>query len=620
MGTSNWQNIPFCVEVLMKIKPHRVLDTNIRSGSWGAIIRDLFDIQLGQVPNNEWTIQLDGIDAFPQKIDLRHKTFYNKIHVGLANEILPSLSGKWDLVIFDNVLEFLDHSTSEKLLRWSKLNSCYTLVTIPLNRVIDQESQYEKSETQYLSSWIVDDFISFHICQKFIFSDSLSGALGTFVLSRDDPYNLKNGLTFQIKQGENRETKKNVDETALLTKIQTLTDELNGIKNARSFRIVQRLKQSPFGKLLHYASTFVMPEPREIQQIPATTTSHQAIKKIQQFSEDEKAWIEHQINTKLPVVLCNPEWRGIRSSANELFEEIYYLKDNLDQESANHYAQLFIEANCHALVIQGFPLTYFEMVHSLHKMAPKLPIFVIWHGSFLQAKEDYNWTGFQTILQLQKDGDVSKIGFVKQGMAEIMAKSGYRTGFVMNRVRRIPEAPSVPFSGGPHIGIWSIPDWGWLKPPYAMIAATALIPEVTVYAHHVSPRAKEFSAILKINLKGPIDSVLQAEMPNHLSKMHLNLNVTLSECAPMLPLESLSVGVPCLFSPTSYYFKDHDYLHQILIVPYPEDAVCIAKYAAQAIDERDEIVKAYIKYAPDYNNRAIKSLEDFLEMPLQSNQ
>jgi len=355
-----------------------------------------------------------------------------------------------------------------------------------------------------------------------------------------------------------------------------------------------------------------------IRKAPIVKAATPIVKKEISFSPEEIAWIEHQINIKKPVAICNPEWRGIRSSTEELFDEIYYLKDDLDQELSNHYAQLFKEANCSALVIQGFPLSYLELVHVLYKISPNLSIYIIWHGSFLQTREDYNWTGFQTMLQLQNDGYVYKIGFVKQGMAEIVAKSGYRTGFIMNLVRRIPEASSIPFDGGFHIGIWGVPDWGWLKPPYAMLAATALLSNVTVYAHHVSPRAKDFASILKINLQGSIDAVPQSEMPYYLSKMHLNLNVTLSECAPMLPLESLSVGVPCLFSPTSYYFKDNEYLHRRLIVPYPEDAVCIAQYAERALNERDEIIEAYKKYAPSYNERAIKSLEEFLEMPLQS--
>jgi hypothetical protein len=177
----------------------------------------------------------------------------------------------------------------------------------------------------------------------------------------------------------------------------------------------------------------------------------------------------------------------------------------------------------------------------------------------------------------------------------------------MNRVRQIPEAPSIPLSDGKHIGIWGEPDWGWRKLPYAMLAAMPLISEVKIHVHNVSPRALELAQLLKIDIDGSTEPIQQSRMKNFLEKMHLNLYITLSECAPMLPLESLSVGVPCLFSPTSHYFKDHEFLYHRLIVPYPEDTDCIANYVTQAIEDRDEIIDAYRKYAPSYNKRSIKS-------------
>jgi len=88
----------------------------------------------------------------------------------------------------------------------------------------------------------------------------------------------------------------------------------------------------------------------------------------------------------------------------------------------------------------------------------------------------------------------------------------------------------------------------------------------------------------------------------------------LSECAPMLPLESLSVGTPCLFGPNSHFFEDHDFLRQMLIVPQPDSAFIIAKYIQQALEKRDEIIQAYIDYAPAYNQRAEKSVREFLEI------
>jgi hypothetical protein len=95
--------------------------------------------------------------------------------------------------------------------------------------------------------------------------------------------------------------------------------------------------------------------------------------------------------------------------------------------------------------------------------------------------------------------------------------------------------------------------------------------------------------------------------------MHLNLYVTLSECAPMVPLESLAAGAPCLFGPSCHYFEDDARLHGALVVGQPDSAAAIAAAAERALAERDGIVSAYAAWAPGYNAAAVESMRRFLE-------
>ncbi len=80
----------------------------------------------------------------------------------------------------------------------------------------------------------------------------------------------------------------------------------------------------------------------------------------------------------------------------------------------------------------------------------------------------------------------------------------------------------------------------------------------------------------------------------------------------MVPLESLAVGVPCLFGPNSHLLEDHRYLHERLVVPYPERHEVIARYARRALEERDEIVTAYRAYLPGYLERSRQTIAEFL--------
>jgi len=158
--------------------------------------------------------------------------------------------------------------------------------------------------------------------------------------------------------------------------------------------------------------------------------------------------------------------------------------------------------------------------------------------------------------------------------------------------------------------LWS---GNWRKPPFSMLASSLLIPGSVIHGADSDERMKEYIQLMNIKASFVGRPLPKPELMALMSKMHLNLYVTFHECAPMLPLESLSVGVPCLLGPVSHYFEDEPYLHQRLVVPYPDRAEVIATYAQCAIDEREKIILAYKNYAPEYNLRGKRLLQKFLE-------
>jgi len=325
-------------------------------------------------------------------------------------------------------------------------------------------------------------------------------------------------------------------------------------------------------------------------------------------------WSELVSQKPQPVAVLHPHWLGIHSSSNNLFDYLYEIDDTLDPKSAEDHARCLIETMCPSILIQGFPLTYIHLINALHRLKPSLPIYVIWHGNFLQAMEDYAWKGLQTIIDLCKEKKIAKLGFVKKGMAETVSCLGVPASFIMNRAREIPDGPSVALPDGPHLGIWTMYNH-WPKPPYAMLGAARLIPGAVIHTIHGAERVKEFNRYMDLETKYyPLFP--QSEMRTQMAQMNLNLYITFSECAPMLPLESLAAGSPCLLGPVSYYFDDNSYLYSRLVVPTPDSTLDIAHYIEKALAERDEIINCYRAYAPGYNERVGKVLADFLEFPI----
>lgn len=318
-----------------------------------------------------------------------------------------------------------------------------------------------------------------------------------------------------------------------------------------------------------------------------------------------------QQDQPLVISIMHPDWRGIRSSTLQLYPYHYFVDDNVSKQDSKYIANVLIESGCQKFLFSGLANGHIRVLKELHRISPNSKKYILWHANFLQSAEKYVWNSFKTILSFHKQGIFYKIGFVKKGMAEVLSKQGYRTGFVMNFVPMSVESPSIPQEGGPHLGIWYIEE-NWRKQPFAMMAATTLIKDAVLHMPKVSKRSKDFISTMGLNATYTNEPIPQQDMPSVLGKMHLNLYVTLSECAPMLPLESLSVGVPCLVGPSSHLFTDDQYLAQRLIVPYPDSAHIIGRYIEKALPERDKIVKRYIEYSKTYNVRARESALAFV--------
>jgi hypothetical protein len=339
--------------------------------------------------------------------------------------------------------------------------------------------------------------------------------------------------------------------------------------------------------------------------------------KLQKFTEAEQKWIDDQQKRKLPLSLNHPDWHGIHASATQLYGNVLTIPDILDAGSSKHYAEMIVESGCPSVTVQGFPNTYRYLIKALKKARPSLPVYAIYHGNFLHFREDYDWNSFLNIRSLHEDGLIAKVGFVKKGMAEVLASTGMKASFIMNIVREIPQGPSKTLNPGSHLGIWGQPDWSWKKSPYAMVASLRLVKGATAHVYNVSRRVQDFGNLIQIPGEYIAGSLPHARVMETMASMHVNLYVSLTECAPMLPLESLSVGSPCLLGPTSHYFMDNEYLHKRLVVAYPDNAEAIAESVRCALEERSEIIQAYREYAPGYNRRALQGLSAFLEHPLE---
>ena len=123
---------------------------------------------------------------------------------------------------------------------------------------------------------------------------------------------------------------------------------------------------------------------------------------VRAFSKAEKDWLESIRKIKPVVSIQHPNWKGIKSSSYQLFDYHYEISDNISNEEIEHHAHVILESSCRAIVLQGFPNSFYYLVEYLQRKRPEFPILLIYHGNFMHTSEDYSWWAFKSIIELAK--------------------------------------------------------------------------------------------------------------------------------------------------------------------------------------------------------------------------
>jgi 2-polyprenyl-3-methyl-5-hydroxy-6-metoxy-1,4-benzoquinol methylase len=117
MPFSQSSQLSSIVGLIETCQPKTILDVGVGFGQYGFLTRTnlehfhLFEVT-GAVARkrerSEWTIVIDGIEAFKDYITPVHEYAYNTIYNGDAMQVLPTLTGRYDMVLAIDILEHFD--------------------------------------------------------------------------------------------------------------------------------------------------------------------------------------------------------------------------------------------------------------------------------------------------------------------------------------------------------------------------------------------------------------------------------------------------------------------------------------------------------------------------------
>lgn len=313
------------------------------------------------------------------------------------------------------------------------------------------------------------------------------------------------------------------------------------------------------------------------------------------------------------LVMHNPDWLGVTSATYELFTSRVRCGELLRKKDIKLIKNAIISSGVNQVVFSAMALGWKELAIAIKKENPSIKIKVFWHGSNSQVSEPYGWARNIEIIELHKEGIIDVFASCKESILNFYKNEGYKTMLIRNTVRLPKNITGSKPKDKVRIGIYAAKSDDWRKNLFAQLAAASLIPNAVVDMVPLNSEAKIFANEIGLKLEGLDKPIKRNELLKRMSNNTINLYVTFSECAPMLPIESLEVGVPCISGNNHHYFKDQE-LEKYIIVKNEENPVEISKQIKNCLENQNEVMKLYKKWKKENNSLSKQSVKDFLDM------
>jgi SAM-dependent methyltransferase len=184
MGTSNWQNISYNIDIIRKLNPKSVLDIGVGFGRWGILCREFLEIWDGGKYSGVWNRKIDGVEIFRDYIKDYHYNFYNNIYITDAYDFISVHKEKYDLIIFGDVIEHFEKKVGEEIIDICFEKSKFVLINLPIGKFWEQGKKNDNPFEEHKSIWVTEDFRRFENKKIRIFRDIFHRKFAVILLSK----------------------------------------------------------------------------------------------------------------------------------------------------------------------------------------------------------------------------------------------------------------------------------------------------------------------------------------------------------------------------------------------------------------------------------------------------
>ena len=321
-------------------------------------------------------------------------------------------------------------------------------------------------------------------------------------------------------------------------------------------------------------------------------------------------------NNEEYIVFYNPTWLGVAASTKGLFKNNVPLEHVYGKKSIKSIANTVTENNIKTIIFSQICDGWTKIIEEIKRNNSDVKIKVIWHGNCYEYFSDFTWNLNKEVMSLYKEGKIDSFGFVRSTMYEFYKKSGFKSFYLQNNVYKnrneeIEKTERNSDNNKVKMGIYNA-DSRELKNIYTALSAMKLIPNGVADVVPINEGAKKFTEILQLETTSLDDYISNDELMKRISKNDINIYPTFTENAPMFPLESFEMGVPCLLGNNNDYFVGTE-LGKHVILEKEDDAVYIKEKILDTLKNKDLVIKLYLEWKKDFNIKCERLVKEFIQ-------
>ena len=313
------------------------------------------------------------------------------------------------------------------------------------------------------------------------------------------------------------------------------------------------------------------------------------------------------------VVFYNPTWLGVAASTIGLFKNIVPLEHIHNKKDRDKIAKAIVDNNIRSVIFSQICDGWTQTLEQVKKRNKNIKIKVIWHGNCYEFFSDYTWNLNREVMKLYQENKIDSFAFVRSTMYEFYKKVGFKSFYLQNNVHlQNIEKVEKQTSNKRKIGIYNA-DTRELKNIYTALSSIKLVPNSIADVVPINDGAKKFTEILNLETTSIEDYIPNEELMKRIQKNEVNIYPTFTENAPMFPLESFEMGVPCLLGNNNDYFVGTK-LGEYVILTKEDDPIYIKEKIINCIEHKEEIMNLYRDWKKEFDEKCENLVKAFVEL------